>query len=315
MYHHRDKSLEAGYWRLISCAQSVNQQNAVNIAFDDRMSAIERQELISILKRKLSSRREVLNGAHPCTEPRGRPGEVETLRSNLEDWLRHFRYHQKLAGRPKANSLKRRFSTSHLSFYAAGNQGSRELIIGWTGRSRRLMMPVANYLPAFADRKADLLLVSPNRRTGYRGHLGRLGSDLSEAVNRINELVERLRPSAVRVIGTSLGAVPALYSAVLLRADSCSIVGLSGPSDNPQRLLLEKVKTLWSGIPLRDRPQLAFTYGVEAEADAIVARELAVELGGKEFPVPKSGHSMVWNLFRRRLFRRWLNETLFQTSI
>lgn len=279
------------------------------------MSSVERQLLIRKLEREVP-KSNGLNRGLPLF--RARPTRPNFDRSfdfrfgeNLSQWLSRLRHHEKLSGAEHWEPLQRTATTRGFAFYRNEVSGNRRLLVGWSGVAKRLMVPVANYLPALASLGADLLLLWPDRSEGYANGVSGLGTSVKDVAAQILRMTEGAGYASIAVLGTSLGSIPAILSASTLGASRCAVVGLSSPDRDDGLSLWRAVDDEWRDSEIEFRPDLTFTHGGEAHRDELESLNAAKVLGGRILRIPAEGHAPIWGLMKIFGFRSWLSDAVF----
>lgn len=305
--------LELGL-RAMRSVTSVNAQNRIHIGFENRASAIERHELIQHLREDAQQGYRALKGAIKIavSDRHLVRSSFHEIVMNAEAWLKHLEFHARLAGEAGPPGLHRSKTTKGFALYDAPAGQNREVLVGWSGRSRRLMMPVANYLPALGQLGTDLLLLWPDAEKGYRHGVVGLGDSFDASIAAIKDFVQEQGYTSIRVIGTSQGGLPAVVSAPLLGAESCSVVGFSERS-YPEGSGFQRIIESWRRPGVTPPPTLVATVGSTAKQDFESAMGLLRIVQGRLVEVPGEGHSPTWALLRSGTFHSWLRDSVLMS--
>ena len=196
-----------------------------------------------------------------------------------------------------------------------GKRNASKLVIAFSGRAYRVMMPSAVFLSHLARERSDLLLLYPRSRSelylrGVRG----LGDDLDGTITGIIDLISPLAYEKVTVIGTSGGAVPALYCAPGLKAEGIAVVGPTSVGvQGPSGVTWDTLFRAWSMSDKEEGlPRLTVTTGDRARKDCVNAEEILKKLPGAHVRIADSGHNPLWKLVKTRRFSQWLGDVLFE---
>lgn len=293
------------YLRLLRGIQSVNQQNRVHILLENRMSTIERSELILRFHQAIAWRAPFGFLERPRVLPLFRKPFRELprkLSANLSEWISHLSVHDRLSDIPSVEPMIRERSNRKAHFYRAFSGRNTGLLIGWSGSRGRLMMPIANYLPVASSLQHDLLLLQPDRASGYGSGIPRFGADFNGLVDGLSRFRDSSGYEKVIVLGTSLGSGPALVSAPRLGADKCVVVGLTDIERSPYLPKWDEVFRLWSRS---EGPSLSITAGSAAPADIQFSKMAQEHLGGTLELIQDQGHTPIWGLLRSGKFFDW----------
>lgn len=221
-------------------------------------------------------------------------------------WLLRLRRESRLVGSQRGNSILRVPVNRWGYLFQDARGPNRRLLVGWPGMARRLMMPVANWLPGLQELDTDLLLFRRPRQRSQQVQLKWNDDSLDIAPQTIERLVEGSHYESVSVIGTSLGAMPALRYSTTFSVSRAVIVGLSSES-----LFASGFLEAAGSLRYSTRSDfLTFSYGMKSESDALGAQLAAEHFGGKVLPVANEEHAPVWGLLKRGEFEGWLLETL-----
>jgi hypothetical protein len=298
--------------------RSVNQQNKFLIEIDRRMTPAERRAVIRRwwwfaapgLSRLLRSR---------LGQPVGRifSGDNDLsleLSVNFGRWVRRLAVHEALGKRKSGLSYIRALTTRDYCLYRNAKTRNNHLLVGFPGRSNRLMMPVADFLPALEPLDKDLLLLWTNFPRFA-------GADNSGRPGTFQESVEAIRAFAVSqgyrhfsVVGTSGGSAPALYCGAAIEADNTVIVGALDPDRPHFPVSWQEISDIW-GPRLGDKGTkqpsgLSLTYGATSIQDKEVSEAIAQDIPAEVIEVPGATHSPLWDLVLKGEFSSWLHTVL-----
>lgn len=139
---------------------------------------------------------------------------------------------------PPAETVKRykRIGLAPSANLYTAETGASALIVGFSGKKHRLMMPAAIMLQNTDDQRYDMLILSDPRKLHYDRGIEGFGDSLSAMARRIRSLANERGYRSLITYGTSMGGFPALRMGALLRADRAISCGGSPPF-HPTRLL------------------------------------------------------------------------------
>ena len=298
--------------RCLDQSNTVNQVNALHIALENRMTPAERKMVIKSLQMRVRrSSRSSVRGLLPSMQFRYPQPRFDRFEA-ASFWLQQFDRHQKLSGSDAGTDYLRAPLGQGAYLFRHPFRTHRKLLVGWPGMANRLMMPVANWIPTLERLGMDLILF---RRPGVRRRELQLAwnrNSIPTAHKLISELRERCAYESVAVVGTSMGAVPALRYSLEAHSHKTSLVGLESRGWQG----LDTSAHLEGGLDLalsRDcfrEEKRFFTYGMDAPGDRKVAMDAQTVFGGETIGVPQAGHGPIWALFERRGFEGWFIRTL-----
>jgi hypothetical protein len=306
-----DGTIARVHQRCFSRCKTVNQANALHIGLENRITPAERAVLIEALDTMLRRQAPLgrfLSLRHPWLIRR--PVEYSQLQT-ARAWLQHFRYHHELAGAGGGVGYQRAGLAQQGYFYRDTTRRNTKLLVGWPGRSNRLMMPVANWLPTLERHGMDLLLLRRPRTRNDDTQLAWNQNSVSRAHEAVATLNDRYAYASVAVAGTSLGSAPALQYAAEAGASRVSIIGLLEQEisqlPHPGRRLGADSDEVSGGI---GKGGPFFTYGQDSLGDHAAASQAAKLFVGTAVGVADAGHGPIWTLFKSRQFDSWFSRTL-----
>jgi len=186
-----------------------------------------------------------------------------------------------------------------LWLYADGSpRSSKILLVGFTGRAQRMMMPSAVFLQQLDSKKADVALLCDPLRSGYRQGMRRVGESLGSMLNALPQLLHMSEYQSVVSMGTSAGGLPAVLAALQLNLSAAMSVGGASP-DDPRWALPDGA----GARDLIDRctkesarlPRLYLVFGEDSIADRTNAEELEALLPAELMPVTRRGKQVGHN--------------------
>jgi hypothetical protein len=129
---------------------------------------------------------------------------------------------------PLERTVVARFEREEISpgvmVFSAGT-GASTLVVGFSGRWLRLMLPVAGILQNLDDTRVDLLLLTDETRGHYRNGVGAFASSFYTLCRSIDNIRSSMGYRHMITYGTSMGGLPALRAGVLLKADRSVALG------------------------------------------------------------------------------------------
>jgi hypothetical protein len=185
-------------------------------------------------------------------------------------------------------------------FYTAG-LNARTLIVGFSGKKYRLMLPIAAILQHLDESQFDLLLLADNRQSHFAYGIGRYATSFYHLCERIAAFKQQRGYDHLIAYGTSMGALPALRAGNLTGADRSIGVGVRYAWDVP-RILRGNVPPAFDPIchcRQTGTVQALVFHGTDVEADELDARKLAAIMPGcRMIPLPWSMHNPLFKIFR-----------------
>jgi hypothetical protein len=131
---------------------------------------------------------------------------------------------------PADKGWTRTFITTGMAHYQLSpSKQSDLLLVGFSGRAGRLMMPTPDFLQSIQALSADLLILWARSGANYGQGIPGLGEDLRGSLEMLADHVESRGYSSVGVIGTSGGGVPAAIFALKYLPAPFILVGSSDP--------------------------------------------------------------------------------------
>lgn len=301
-------------------AETPNQQNRMLIELDRRMTPAERKAVLSrwwwFSIPGFSRILRVLLQVPLWRRGKGFGESRSDLVVNFSRWVRRLGVHQRLVGSGGGLNYVRALTTRGLCLYKDDHKANTHLVVGFPGRSKRLMMPVADFLPALEKHGRDLVLLwSPTPLIPRPGGM-RKPSTIQETVEELRGFAKEWGYETFSVIGTSGGSLSALYCGAALDARRTAIIGALDPDRLTSDFTWSEVVALWqrkTGGLGGSAKGLSLTFGKDSQKDKEVAESIARDIACRVLSVPEAGHSPLWNLVLRGEFDHWLENVLIAT--
>jgi hypothetical protein len=183
-------------------------------------------------------------------------------------------------------------------YQGAASPAGRNLLVAFTGRKNRLMMPLPLFLQVLDAATWDVLILRDRSVMQFRNGVFGLATSFPELAGRIATLAAGYRARVA--IGTSLGALAAIRLALLIPDMRGISVGGRPANDNGGILAGERPAPAFDPICAclpPARRDLLYFYGEEHELDAVAARHCAALSGGVTMPLAgHDRHFVLWEL-------------------
>lgn len=248
------------------------------------------------------------------------PEEYCSIMANHPDatvqWLAHGSVTgQFLATVDMAQPFRREPISAGATLYRGGDSAKR-LIVLFTGRQYRPMLPVPAFLQ-FIDASAwDVLMLRDEARMHYRAGVEGYAADMPALVRRVRH--DLGNNSEVLAFGTSMGAFPAIRFFLAGGADRAVSISGRFPSDGVS--LVSGCKPAKAFEPIcaclepRRRP-LLFAHGGGNDDDRTAAELAAALVGGTTFNVlATDAHNLLAILWREERLADILDAILDGTT-
>lgn len=172
----------------------------------------------------------------------------------------------------------------------------KSLIVGFSSKALRLMLPMWTFLSHIDPKKCDLLFLWDPTRGHYRGGTPGLGANFKDLVASLEKIVSDLRYAKVISFGVSAGGLPAICAGIANRWDSIVTVGNEYPKtqthlfpmltrDGSHRAKRQPIRLYYSQLHLWDQASaLAVAKMTGGEARAIAGC---------------SSHDALWEVYQR----------------
>jgi hypothetical protein len=222
----------------------------------------------------------------------------QTLNPN---WIYQKKFDGELATYQKILTTK---GLTHLKH--PENPGNSLLVV-WTGSRGRPMMPMAPFCQATWGELTDLLLLRSKVRGSFAQGVAGLGANFEETISGLAAFIERNGYQEIRILGTSLGTVPALLSIPHIKPKH---VLLAGPVEGKSRYP-DEFQNLAKHVAAGSETLVSILVGGKAAADLRVANELVESVGASKHLVSGAGHNPLWDLVLQRKLQKYFKDSLF----
>lgn len=231
--------------------------------------------------------------------------------NNNEAWQAHIR--QEINNSPNALSWVRHSLSQHLDLYTADGSPRPEdktLIVGFTGRALRLMMPLYRFLLNIEPERFDLLLLRTPDRGHYVTGIPGLGTNLNELGIWLQNWASAQGYSQRIAFGTSAGGLAALSVGLGQLWDRVIAVGADIPSNQPE-IKTELKQVINSDVEER-RSTVILMYGELNLRDSYAAEELRNLLPNAIHYVMRNvqAHNVLEVIYKRQKLRAQLHALL-----
>ena len=285
------------YSRLAERTRSQNLRNRVHIELENRITPLEWAEL---------------------------QRHSETLRADdafLASWLQIHSPMMGLSGKSRTEPFERRRLAPGVVLYAKGQTADarkRSLVVCFTGRARRMMMPMPVFLQYLDASAADVVIVSCPRDGLYSNGLPGLALDVPSLLEQVALIADAGRYARVVTMGTSAGASPSLLFGLRHGCEAVLAVGIGAadePSGRSPSRSLEALARQFSGLSPR-RPRVFLVHGADDSRDAETAEAWASLVHALRLPVSsasgKVGHNALWPIAQAGRLSAILGATLLR---
>lgn len=315
------------YAALCASATTVNQLDAVHTDLERRLTPLERAALVRSWGRRNSwevwSTTWFARSAVEAVAKRVRPGwatSSRAIRTNvvmLDARSKVALQRASITGLQKAiraapssrpAPFRRVLENDVLQLFQLSDEPSSTVLVAFTGKARRVMMALPDFLQHSQALGVDVALVSvPEQGATYWDGIPGYSDDLESLLARLSKDLSGYPLTESGVIGTSLGSIPAVIAGLHWRAKKVVAVGTFRPPADwwlgPLRPILdgESHPDLTSGATA-----FLFVYGQHSPLDTTVAHDLAALLGGEAEMVERAGHNPLHPLKQRGQLGAWL---------
>jgi hypothetical protein len=203
-------------------------------------------------------------------------------------------------------AFERREISDRVVFYEGqGGSTPRRLLIAFTGKARRMMLPTPTFLQALDAAAWDVVLLK--RTKSFLEGLDGEATDFDGVVAYLRRAFIRADYSGVATIGTSGGGGFAVVAALKLKADRG--VSISGTVNAAVLALAPRRNRLMAF--LRGTPRLCFVHASDFASDRRAANRMIRAWGGRRREVTGvEEHNVVWPLQQRGELKSLLKEVL-----
>lgn len=208
----------------------------------------------------------------------------------------------------------KRINTSTVLYRGPGNQQSKSLLIGFTGRGRRLMISHPAFLQRIDATRFDVLIVADPLHSSFRGAVPQLGHGAIQIVESIKNIGIHSNYKLRRVFGCSAGAYPALVAGGALAADACVSIAGRFPSERHADQILRMFFNVRSAYRGERSCPVLFTFAADKARDRAYARWMMRASGGRALGV-RIRHCDIGHMLLEPLLHRGLLKTFFEQTL
>jgi acyl carrier protein len=228
-----------------------------------------------------------------------------------ETWLAQTR--EGVARAPNALRWQRQALDEFMHLYTAGgavNPGEKTLLVGFTGRALRLMMPTYRFLMHLDADRFDLLLLRSADRGHYATGIPGRGGDIASLGAWLDSWATAQGYGRRISFGTSAGGLAALCVGLERQWDRAIAVGADLPSSHPE--IEAALKQAALGATASQIPLVVLMYAALNARDQGAAREVGAILPFARHRRIKGTdvHNVLDVIFRRGMLRVRLHELL-----
>mgnify|MGYP000270931119 FL=1 len=303
------------------------------IAVDDTASPANHPQSVRLYRRglRLSRTANQLNKLHISLENRLTPPELEEIRTwarqpsptgaelhpDTKAWLERLDALDAQSPREAPAPFRAcRVAPGIRHCVGPGERWDKSLLLCFTTRASRMMMPLPVFLQYIDPLRFDLLIIADGHRTSFEGGAPHLGTTLDEVINTVGELAVLRDYASLRTLGCSGGGYPAIVAAQQLGAELGVSVG--GRFEHGQRLARwRKVRRTRTGTSGRGTT-LLLIYGAEKTRDQKFATAIARASGATRMPLQVAddelGHLVLDKLRARGELKALLDATICQPA-
>jgi hypothetical protein len=231
----------------------------------------------------------------------------------LADTLQNSVTAQFLMAQPQLQPfIARILSPDAILLEGATEKAHRGLLVAFTGRKSRLMMPLPMFLQGVDAMAWDVLLLRDRKLSHYRHGCAGFGTTFMQLVSHVADTAAPYRTTAA--IGTSMGGLAAVRLALCLGNIRAVSVG-GRPPDDAGRLLAGEdagpgFDPICACLPRVPR-DLLFVYSGCNGRDRTAAGQAATLTGGIDLPIgAHADHSLLWWLQQQGRFAAFLQTLL-----
>lgn len=193
-----------------------------------------------------------------------------------------------------------------LLFSSSEQTTAKRLLVGFSGRSQRLMLPTHILLSALSGQKCDLLLVKDTNRDHFKRGCHGLGSTPAALFENLDYVIAGLGMyKSICTFGTSSGGIPAILYGVK-RGCPCVAVGADNLDRQPHFL------ELFNALAGKQVSEVHMHASGGHQKDIRSASQLQERFkGGLVHQYSKyDGHNLLWALYLDGQLGHWVNDHL-----
>lgn len=286
------------YRRAFRSCRTVNQLNKLHIDMDNRLAPDEVLEL---------------SRHHAAGTLLGHNAPSEFI-ANTTAWLDSVTGWMSASNKPAPERFERRWlAPAVLQFTGRHSPAGRTLLICFTTRGRRLMIPHAVLLQHLDAGAHDVIIVADTRRKSFNTGVPLLGDTLAPVLQWLNNNIDLSAYAEVRTLGTSGGGYAAVLAARRLPvALGVSVGGRFRPGERLTRLLM--VAAAWFASWGNRRARIILAFGDDKTRDRKFANWIARATGGERLaariPDDEVGHLVMPAVLEHGALAEFLDQTL-----
>lgn len=287
--------LLALFERAMRSCRTVNQINKLHIELDNRLTPSEFAQLESHAR------------ARAQTLP------DDPLAAATTQWLDRTRRMLDRSG----DTTIRHYTLSRplpavLFYRGPGAPDTKRLLIGFTSRGRRMLLPQSVFLQHLPADMFDVLIITDPRRSSLETGVPLLGDSVDAVIAWLAAQAWIRDYAGLRTLGCSGGGFPAVLAGHRLAAELAMSVGGRFPEGRHATRLGWTLRARHAAQPDSTRTVLAF--GADKTRDRKFARALAWATGGQALPVTVPdgdvGHQVLGPLLERGELGAFLQATI-----
>ena len=304
----RARVVLVAYERLRRNALTINELNKIHIQLENTMTPHERAVIASALLRYLNHSFAWRVGIrlHKILSL----GEVKnrwllnkkTLIEGSKAWFRRIDKNSATKWQSAPEVWSRRAISPGVLHYSRTDAKNDCLAISFTGKRRRMMVALADYLQALNSSATDVLLVRTSKNKAYRDGIPGFGDSLWGSLERLSSFVRSLGYQRIVLVGASAGGVPAIVTGLHLNAGRIIVLG-------PGREFPSQLDSLRAGkapsptVSANTESRVTVLVGENApQRDHEAAAFWREKIGAEVQVVPQARHSPMDQLIRAGLF-------------
>lgn len=286
------------YRRAFRSCRTVNQLNKLHIDMDNRLAPDEVLEL---------SRHHAAGTLLGHNAPGEFIANTATWLNSVTDWM-------SASNKPAPERFERRWlAPAVLQFTGRPSPSGRTLLICFTTRGRRLMIPHAVLLQHLDASTHDVVIVADTRRKSFNTGVPLLGDSLSPVLRWLDANIDHSAYSEVRTLGTSGGGYAAVLAARRLPVTlGVSVGGRFRPGERLSRLFM--VAAAWFASWGNRRARIILAFGDDKSRDRKFANWIARATGGERLaariPNGEVGHLVLPAVLEHGALTEFLDQTL-----
>ena len=286
------------YRRAFRSCRTLNQINKLHIDMDNRLTPAEVSELW-----QWQQERCLINW-------QAAPEFIEST----SRWLKTVSRWMGYSGQPQPQPFeRRRLAPALLKFDGPGHRRDKTLLICFTTRGRRLMIPHAALLQHIDAKAHDVLIVADPRRQSFAAGVPLLANSLGGLLQWLGRNIALGEYRSSRALGCSGGGYAAAMAARRLPVElGVSVGGRFPPGQHLLRAWM--VIKAWA-VSLRNRrATVLLAFGDDKTRDRKFAYWIAGAMGGKQLstriPDGEVGHLVLHAVLEQQALGQFLRQSL-----